>query len=801
VRRARCRRRRWPTAALVALALVAGTRPLHADRWYVHYENAERALAAERWREAVQQLLQAIERKGDSGLRVRSYGMRVVDYFPYLRLGIAYHHLGQHGAALEAFDTEERLGVVRGSAAALGELERYRQLALASREDGAADAAQHGREVLAEGLRRARELDGRGAIDEAMTALAPALAVAPDDAEAVALMASLRERVVARDRAREAERHAAAALVAARRELAAGHPEQAASLLREVLAARPSEEARRLLAEAQDAIAASVESGRRAQRTAEALAAARRLASDGKTAEALELLELVLALEPSNRAAAELQARLAVDRGAAAEAERVGTELAAAGGHLAAGRYEAALAAANRVLAVERSQPRALEVVRRAYAEISRRLLARTPAGAAGGNVPPALRFVDRRTEEAGRLAERLLTPELLLTGIAIDSTPVSIAVVADPGGKVTASSTSQPVGGSFVTEFRLQSRLPPGATTFRVVATDQGGLSSASEYAVLYLRPWYSAPWVLGAGAGLPLAGAAAIAGLRRRRRRQLLRRRYNPYVAGGPVFAEELFFGREALIQRILQTIHTNSLLLFGERRIGKTSILHQLRRRLERLDDPEYRFHPVYVDLQGTPEESFFATLADQVFEALVPLGVGAGRQPALARPAPYSHHDLVAELRGLLRELQERGSKRVKLVLLIDEVDELNCYDPRVNQKLRSLFMKQFAESLVAVVAGVQIRREWEKETSPWYNFFEEVAVEAIDADQARELVLRPIRGVFRVEPGVAERIAARSGAKPYLIQRSCLALVNRLHDEGRRTITMADVDALDGREAT
>jgi hypothetical protein len=110
------------------------------------------------------------------------------------------------------------------------------------------------------------------------------------------------------------------------------------------------------------------------------------------------------------------------------------------------------------------------------------------------------------------------------------------------------------------------------------------------------------------------------------------------------------------------------------------------------------------------------------------------------------------------------------------------------------------MKGFAESLVAVVAGVHIRKQWEQETSPWYNFFEEVAVEPIAPEAAVELVLRPIRGVLRVAPGVAERIAALCGGRPYLIQRWCLALVNRLHDEGRREITLADVEAMAVAEA-
>lgn len=782
-------------AAVLALVLAAPATAA-ADPWYAHHDAAQRALAAGDWRLAVEEINQAIERRGDSGIRVRTYGMRVTDYFPYLTLGIAYYHLGEHDAALEAFETEERLGVVQGSEPALAELERYRTLAAAARDEAAGAGERRASEILAESLRRARDLDRRGRLDEAMAALNPGLAVAPADDEATALMTDLRDRVAARDRARREEREAAESLARAKTHLERGEPGPAASLLRQVLAVRPSAEVRRLLDRAQREIADAVEAERRDERIADALAAARTLADAGRTAEALERLEVVLALDPGHAEAAGLRSRLLAERDASRQRARIEELLEAADGHLAAGRFEAALAAANRVLALERGHAGALEVVRRGYAEISRRMLS-TPAGE---KIPPAIRFADRRVEVHGELAERVREPDFRLTGVAIDGTPVSIAIAGAGGREVAATAVSQPVGDSFVTEFVARVRLPAGVTVFTVTATDADGLTARSEYAVVYRRPWLRSPWTWAAAAAVPALALALLLAGRARRRRRLRRRRFNPYIAGGPVFSEELFYGRERLLQRILQTVHTNSLLLHGERRIGKTSILHQLRRRLEALDDPDYRFLPVYVDLQGTPEERFFATLADPIFDALGSLAAAPGteparRAPALSRPG-YDHHDLVRELHGLIGALQAASRKRVRVVLLIDEVDELNDYDPRVNQRLRSLFMKRFAESLVAVVAGVHIRRAWEKEASPWYNFFEEIEVEAIAPEDARELVLRPIRGVFRVEPGVAERIVEACAGKPYPIQRRCLALVHRLHEQGRRAITLADVEAVE-----
>jgi hypothetical protein len=56
---------------------------------------------------------------------------------------------------------------------------------------------------------------------------------------------------------------------------------------------------------------------------------------------------------------------------------------------------------------------------------------------------------------------------------------------------------------------------------------------------------------------------------------------RRFNPYIAGAPVLDDDMFYGREKLTARMLSTLHRNSLMITGERRIGKTTFLHHLKR----------------------------------------------------------------------------------------------------------------------------------------------------------------------------------------------------------------------------
>ena len=43
--------------------------------------------------------------------------------------------------------------------------------------------------------------------------------------------------------------------------------------------------------------------------------------------------------------------------------------------------------------------------------------------------------------------------------------------------------------------------------------------------------------------------------------------------------------------------------------------------------------------------------------------------------------------------------------------------------------------------------------------------------------------------------VTDRIIELTDCKPYLIQKLCIATVKRLHEQGRRRITLADVNAI------
>jgi hypothetical protein len=383
--------------------------------------------------------------------------------------------------------------------------------------------------------------------------------------------------------------------------------------------------------------------------------------------------------------------------------------------------------------------------------------------------------------------------------GVATDDRAIA-SVEFRVGSRVVAQIAPPPLLGSGESErtlpFQREFPLEPGRNEIAVTAVDSVGEKRTQSFLVTRRLRFYETRYFLPSA----LATAFGLIGLglavQHVRRRRALRSRFNPYIAGAPVMDEGMFFGRQKLMSRMLNVLHHNSLMITGERRIGKTTFLYHLKKALETDDGTEYHFFPVFTDLQGVPEEGFFHAVMADVIEGLKlqPATLAALRFGG-AEDAHYDGRDFSHDLQRAIEELKSRTPKKVKLALLIDEVDVLNEYSERVNQRLRSIFMKTFSEHLVAIMSGVGIKRIWKSEVSPWYNFFDEIELGSFTREEAEELIRRPVEGIFRYEPEASEAIIAASQLKPYVIQKFCIHVVNRILEDGRTTVRAADVEAV------
>jgi hypothetical protein len=274
--------------------------------------------------------------------------------------------------------------------------------------------------------------------------------------------------------------------------------------------------------------------------------------------------------------------------------------------------------------------------------------------------------------------------------------------------------------------------------------------------------------------------------------RRRRALRRRFNPYVVGAPVFDDQLFFGREPLERRTLQALQSGNVHLTGERRIGKTSFLHHLERSLAARTAGPFRHFAVFVDLEAVADAGVLRTLFEETVEATGAVAAMSDSLRRLAGGGAYHAEVFDRDLRRLIAELGASAARPVRLVLLIDEADAPCGSLDRARNGWLAPLLRSASPQLRMVLAAA---RSHEGPESDGGLPLERVELEPLTPADAEALVTRPVAGFFRYEPRAVERILVQSRLRPYEIQRRCRRAVDRMLDACRTTVCLSDVEAL------
>lgn len=165
------------------------------------------------------------------------------------------------------------------------------------------------------------------------------------------------------------------------------------------------------------------------------------------------------------------------------------------------------------------------------------------------------------------------------------------------------------------------------------------------------------------------------------------------NPYTTGNPVYDQNKFIGRADVVGNVLQTLHhpdTNAIALFGQRRIGKTSVLLRIKQELSANNE----YTPIYFDLQhkaAFPLENVLYQIAQKI-------------SFVLKTPLPdRNRFDLNGRFfREIFIPAAVKSIKNQGLVLLFDECGALDS--PQHRQAGRSFF--PYLQNWLKTGAGVQ-----------------------------------------------------------------------------------------------
>jgi len=276
------------------------------------------------------------------------------------------------------------------------------------------------------------------------------------------------------------------------------------------------------------------------------------------------------------------------------------------------------------------------------------------------------------------------------------------------------------------------------------------------------------------------------------------------NPYIYGEPIRSEHMFFGRVTERSEILRGVtkaNKQNYLITGPRRAGKTSLLYQIK---ARLDFP-------FVALTVTPESighqhheifrGLLLRLRDQVLEAVdkeLPRIDWYIANASAETPIDMFNYYFERDLKSALADLSAISSQ-ARVVLLIDEATFLLSESSKEGEEThdsRQEFLRHLLQTfsrVACVLAGTPRLLRMTNITSPLYNIFSGIKLRGLSMQETEQLIREPARSVgVDFEGEAVDKIIELGGCSPYYTQALCATSLESANEDGRQSVLFADV---------
>jgi tetratricopeptide (TPR) repeat protein len=264
------------------------------------------------------------------------------------------------------------------------------------------------------------------------------------------------------------------------------------------------------------------------------------------------------------------------------------------------------------------------------------------------------------------------------------------------------------------------------------------------------------------------------------------------NPYVSGNPVGDSSAFVGRDDILRAVLRVLRhpqENAIVLYGQRRIGKTSILQTLETKLS----TEGAYHPIFFDLQDKaqwPLERVLQALAQKISDKLELPSPNLGDDPKTTFCQVW--------LPKLLSNLSQDSS----LVLLFDEFDVLA--DPE-SEKAEAAFFLYLRDLLTTYTKHLNlvffIGRKVDDLSNIALSLFKGTHTERVSLlsheDSVKLIRLSEANKSLNWSDDAIEKVWKLTCGHPFLTQRLCSHVWERLYEDDpdeSPTVTPKNIEA-------
>ncbi len=275
------------------------------------------------------------------------------------------------------------------------------------------------------------------------------------------------------------------------------------------------------------------------------------------------------------------------------------------------------------------------------------------------------------------------------------------------------------------------------------------------------------------------------------------------NPYVVGKPLTAasESLYVGREDVFRWIEENLigktQPHTLILYGQRRMGKTSTLYQLvggHRGKNIREYPGYPIYPVYIDLQrlaGCETAEFFDRLSHDISRNLHRRGI------EVSPPASWSINGTIfRDFDGFLDKVEDKLPENGLLVLIMDELEQLQVSIERgqlsqdILSYLRSLMQHRTRVTFILVGTNQLVEDYW----SIIFHVGISREIVSLTRDETERLIREPVAPMIQYDDLAVERIWLAARGHPYFSQLICHRLISatNLTNNRSKLVSIADV---------
>ncbi|WP_334729792.1 ABC transporter substrate-binding protein [Nostoc sp.] len=271
------------------------------------------------------------------------------------------------------------------------------------------------------------------------------------------------------------------------------------------------------------------------------------------------------------------------------------------------------------------------------------------------------------------------------------------------------------------------------------------------------------------------------------------------NPYILGRPIHERHKFFGRESLFSFIEDNLNQNVqvILLHGQRRIGKSSVLKQISNFIQ---SNEFIF--VEFDLQDKSQSSLsniIHNLATAITDKIADhLNIDTDNLQTPTNAQLEQDINLFSEV--FLPNIYEEISPK-KIVLLIDEFDVANneITDVNIVEQQTLLFpyfkklLKEQEKLFIVPVIGRYLN-----DLPNLLSLFKDAPNQKIgllDQISAERMITNPAEGILTYEPEAIKEILQLSAGHPCFTQVICSAIFEQAREKNKKNIERADVECL------